>query len=397
MIGVTKQMKKEHNLLVLGIFPWNYTRLSDTVRSMVQNTDHEKIYYINPQAEVRSLSTMWSKRNEGNINIWNPPFSFLPTRYGIHRIREKITASSLEAYVKKELGENWRHNTFMYVTPTTLEQSFEYIKTLKPKKLIIDILDDNLNFPSITKKKRDALTEMFKYLCSEATVITAVSEYLVDQTKKMTGLNHIQYLPNGVDIKKFQKKEDTPPKDIEQIHHPRITFVGALTTWIDFPLIIVAAKKLEDHQFILIGPIDDALTNHPDIVTLKSMKNVHFLGSKPYEQVPNYLHYSDVLLLPRTMDPYSLACDPLKLYEYLATGKPVVSTNHPSTKRFLDFIQTGNTPEEIIEGIEKSLTRNDETSQRQKVVVNSLAWETRINQLLNMVNEQSNRRKVAAE
>ncbi|MCQ6276844.1 glycosyltransferase [Bacillus sp. V3B] len=378
-------MQKDDYLLVLGMFPWNYSHLSDTIRSMIKASNHKRTIYINPQAEIRSVSTKWEKRQEGNIHIWNPPFQFLPTRYGIHRLREKMTAYSLADYIKKELGEDWRNHTVMYVTPTTLEQSFEYVKKLKPKRLIVDLLDDNLNFPSISMKKKSKLTEMLKFLCQQATVITAVSQYLVEQAKEMTDLHTIQYLPNGVDVEMFQKKESLAPEDLELIPKPRITFVGALTTWIDFPLILEVARKLEDYQFILIGPMDQTIQNNPEIKQLKLMENVHFLGPKPYEQIPNYLHDSDVLLLPRTMDPYSLACDPLKLYEYLATGKPVVSTNHPSTKRFPDFVYTGGSSEEMAEGIKEALTRSTKTSQLQQKFSSSLSWETRIHTLLDLV------------
>jgi len=378
-------MKKNENLLVLGMFPWNYSQLSDTIRSMIIASKHSKVIYINPQAEVRSLSTIWEMRKENNVTIWNPPYSFLPTRYGIHRIREKLTAHSLATYTEKILGSNWRDNTVMYVTPTTLEQSFEFVKILKPKKLVLDILDDNLNFPSVSSQKKEKLTNMFKFLCQQATTITAVSEYLVEQTKRLTGVSDIYYLPNGVDVDMFQKKEDTPPSDLAMIPHPRITFVGALTTWVDFSLISQVAATLKDTHFVLIGPIDQSISQDSDLRKLQSMENVHFLGPKNYEQVPNYLHYSDVLLLPRTMDPYSLACDPLKLYEYLATGKPVVSTNHPSINRFLHFVQKGKTAEEITEGIHQSLHRSAEINKLQLDSVNSLSWKSRFKRIIELI------------
>ena len=377
-------MNQDDNLLVIGIFPWNYSQLSDTVRSMIKASNHKNIIYINPQAEERSLTIQWEVRKEGNITIWNPPYNFLPTRYGIHRLREKLSAHSLSGHITKELGKDWRDHTVMYVTPTTLELSFEFVKTLQPSKLILDILDDNLNFPSISDKKKEKLTNMFKYLCKQSTTITAVSEYLVEQTKSLSQKAKVNYLPNGVDVEMFQKKEETSPRDLANIPHPRITFVGALTTWIDLPLIIGLADKWKDYQFILIGPVDQDLDNHPETQRLKQMENVHFLGSKPYKEVPNYLHYSDVLLLPRTMDPYSLACDPLKLYEYLATGKPVVSTNHPSIKRFPKFVQSGGNVEELADGISKSLNRSREVNAAQQEVVHSLSWETRINKLLKL-------------
>ena len=102
----------------------------------------------------------------------------------------------------------------MYVTPTTLEQSYEYVKALKPKKLVLDILDDNLNFPSISASKKEKLTNMFNDLCQQATTITAVSQYLVEQTNNLTNKSPIYYLPNGVDVAKFQKREENPPSDL---------------------------------------------------------------------------------------------------------------------------------------------------------------------------------------
>lgn len=355
---------------------------------------HSRLIYINPLAEDRAFTTKWQSKRKENIEIWNPPFSFLPTRYGIHRLREKFSAHSLEQQVVKELGADWRQKTIMYVTPTTLEQSYEYVSALNPEKLILDILDDNLNFPSISEEKKIKLTEMLRSISEQATTVTAVSQYLVDQTKQLLHREDIHYLPNGVDVKMFKTIEDGELADIEAIPHPRVTFVGAITTWIDLPLIERVANMLADTQFILIGPIDPAIEDDSKIRKLKSMENVHFLGAKPYNQVPQYLHASDVLLLPRTMDPYSLACDPLKLYEYLATGKPVVSTNHPSINRFLDFVYTGKTDEEIALGIREALTRGKESIDLQQSVINSLSWETRMNQLMDLVNK--NERKTVS-
>ena len=142
-----------------------------------------------------------------------------------------------------------------------------------------------------------------------------------------------------------------------------------------------------DHHFVLIGPIDPSIADDPNLKSLQSMENVHFLGARPYVQVPNYLHYSDVLLLPRTTDPYSLACDPLKLYEYLATGKPVVSTDHPSIQRFLSFVEKGEDADQITKGIIKSLNRSEEKRKLQLDSVDSLSWETRLNRLFELIDQ----------
>ncbi|CAM4000896.1 glycosyltransferase [Mesobacillus zeae] len=382
-------MKKDLRLLVLGMMPWNYSELSDTIRSTILASDFSNIVYINPQAEKRSLAMNWSARQDGEVSIWNPPYSLIPTRHGLHRLREKLSASTLESFVSKRLGAGWREDTIMYVTPTTLEQSYEYVMALKPKHLVFDILDDNLSFPSIQPEKRKKLQEMYREIGKRATVITAVSQHLVNMAQELLG-KEAAYLPNAVDIERFSKNSGHAPVDLDKIVHPRITFVGALTSWIDFPLLSSAARELKDMQFVMIGPIDYQAIDNRQLEVLQSLENVHFLGAKPYGEVPAYLHASDVLLLPRTTDPHSLACDPLKVYEYLATGKPVVSTNHPSIERFSSFVKSGATAEEFTDGIRAALDRSKEEEARQQAAIAGLSWEARARRLGELIGEKLN-------
>ncbi|WP_071460842.1 glycosyltransferase [Bacillus massilinigeriensis] len=379
-------MTTQFRLLALGMLPWNYTELSDTIRSTILAGDFSEVVYINPQAEVRNLSPNWSERVEGKTRIWNSPFSLIPTRHGLHRVREKLSAAFLGSFTAKRLGSDWRENTVMYVTPTTLEQSYEYVMAMKPKHLVFDILDDNLSFPSISREKREKLTKMFREIAASATVITAVSQHLVENAQKLTGRD-IAYLPNAVDIDRFSAIPEEQPADIRALPDPRITFVGALTSWIDFPLLTETAKILKEYQFVMIGPIDYPAINQIELAGLQGLDNVIFLGAKPYGEVPAYLHASDVLLLPRTMDPHSLACDPLKVYEYLATGKPVVSTKHPSIERFSAFVKSGATPEEFAAAIRAALTRDNNEKVMQHAAIGGLSWKARAERLKKLVIE----------
>lgn len=399
------------NLLLLGIYPWNYSQLSDTVRSMTAAVEDANCIYINPQAEQRSFALNWQERREqlearadeqqvhadeqhvrgdeqqvhadgtpATLRIWNPPYSFLPTRYGIHRLREKLSASSLPAFASRELGDNWRDNTVMYVTASTLEQSYELVLALQPKRLVFDILDDNLGFPGISPEKLAELKKMFLEIARRSERITAVSQYLVDQTHEWTGKD-VEYLPNGVDVDRFRSKPAHEPADMADIPHPRATFMGALTSWIDLRLIEKSARALPGIQHVIVGPVFES-ADMQSLDNLKQKDNVHILGAKPFQDVPAYMHASDVLLLPRTYDPYSLACDPLKLYEYLATGQPVVSTGHPSAERFADVVYIGKDDESFIEGIRQALDRDAEVGMKQASLVDSLSWKSRADKLL---------------
>ncbi|MGZ4032486.1 MAG: glycosyltransferase [Tumebacillaceae bacterium] len=378
-------MTQENNVLMLGIYPWNFPSLNDTVRSMVRAMPaaDNNLIYLNPQVEEKSFSMKWTEASNAttDLRIWNPPFSFLPTRYGVHRVREKLASRALRTDISRMLGSNWKDHTTCYVTASTLEQSYELVKELEPRHLIFDILDDNLGFPGIPDEKRSQLKRMFLEIADRASRITAVSHYLVEQTANWTGKS-VEYLPNGVDVARFRTvPSNDEPLALQHIPHPRVTFVGAITSWIDLRLVEKAARTLVDHHFVLVGPIFEKEADRDALRNLQILANVHLLGAVPFNEVPYFLHASDVLLLPRTCDAYSLACDPLKLYEYLATGKPTVSTAHPSVERFAEFVQIGTDDDSFIEGIRQALKRSNETAEKQQHIIDSLSWNVRAEKL----------------
>jgi glycosyltransferase involved in cell wall biosynthesis len=374
------------NLMLLGIYPWNYDKLSDTVRSMTTELTGVERIFLNPRAETRSLAFRWQEREDSGVRVWNPPFSFLPTRYGIHRIREQLSARALKINADYRLGSDWRDHTVLYVTASTLEQSYEYVMALQPERLVFDILDDNLGFPGIAPDKHAELKRMFLEIANRAERITAVSQYLVDQTREWTG-REVIYLPNGVDVDRFRAEPaGGEPADLANIPHPRLTFMGALTSWIDMRLLEKSARALPNAQFVIVGPVFESV-DQGSMDKMKQLPNAHFLGAKPFADVARYMHASDVLLLPRTYDPYSLACDPLKLYEYLATGKPVVSTGHPSAERFSDVVFIGRDDESFIEGIKQALRRDPDIAGQQAGLADSLSWKTRADKLIGLLRE----------
>jgi glycosyltransferase involved in cell wall biosynthesis len=368
--------------LILGMHPWEYKEINDTVRSMVCEFPKSSFIYLNPQSSIRTLTRTWRTEVKDGYTIWDPPYGLIPTRFGMYRYRNRLTAIRLKDMLNHTLGWDWRSHTVLYVTASTLEQSYDYVKILEPHHLVLDILDDNTHFPNLKKAEQLAYKQKLIELAKRASVVTAVSHYLVEQTETWTG-KKVEYLPNGVDVERFQRKGGSrEPEDMAPIPHPRLTFVGAITSWIDIELLEAVAASYPDYQLVLVGPV---FTSAHAVKQLERRENVHVLGAKPYADVPDYMHASDVLLLPRTYDPHSLACDPLKLYEYLATGKPIVSTGHPSVKRFADLVYIGWDARAFVQAIERALHRTHEWETRQMKVVDQLSWKARAQRLQELV------------
>lgn len=131
---------------------------------------------------------------------------------------------------------------------------------------------------------------------------------------------------NGVNLANFRSPQPEP-LDLGHIPHPRCIYVGAFDDRFDFDGTFHLALEHRDLQFVLIGPTSRANKR------LSALKNVHFLGERPFEQVPAYMQACDVALMPFSDHPSNVGRSPMKLYEFLAAGLPVVAKNTPEIAR----------------------------------------------------------------
>jgi glycosyltransferase involved in cell wall biosynthesis len=144
------------------------------------------------------------------------------------------------------------------------------------------------------------------------------------------------YMPNVADIDHFAaaRRPGRTASDIEAIPHPRLAFMGVLSDFkVDFALLEQIADTHPDWQLIIIGEEREG-QHDPGLAALARRSNVHLLGYRPYSVLPDYLRGVDVGLLPLKLNDYTRAAFPMKFFEYLAAGLPVVSTPLPALAEF---------------------------------------------------------------
>lgn len=122
---------------------------------------------------------------------------------------------------------------------------------------------------------------------------------------------------------------------------------------------------------------------------LKSKTNVNFLGSKPYEELPNYMKFFDVCIIPYDQnDPLNINCSPLKLYDYMATGKPVVSTDLPAVRSFNKLVRIGRNKEEFEKQLMKAIEEQDGFLCKLRMAkAHENSWESRANDIIKILND----------
>ena len=219
---------------------------------------------------------------------------------------------------------------------------------LGESEIIYYCVDDYTEFTGVASGLKEIEEELFRK--SDLVVVSA--EKLLDDKKQFN--KNTQIIRHGTDWRHFRKSLDEAteiPAEIKDLPKPIIGFHGLLADWVDYELIKKVAEKYKDGSVVLIGKI--AVDAEQKVKILDNIKNVHFLGRKPYETLPNYCKGFDVALNPFVINDLTLAANPLKVREYLAAGLQTVSTDIPEV-RILKHCLIGESHEHFIEQIERA-------------------------------------------
>ena len=157
-----------------------------------------------------------------------------------------------------------------------------------------------------------------------------------------------------------------------------VGYLGAIENWFDAEAIRAAAIARPGWRFTLGGRIESANAH-----SLRDLPNVEFVGEIARARVAEFLAGFDVAMIPFTLNPLTLAADPIKLYEYLAARLPVVSARLPETRRFADYIHYYDSPGSLVDAVEKALAERGETARaRRRRAVDDETWESRGRQIV---------------
>jgi glycosyltransferase involved in cell wall biosynthesis len=201
----------------------------------------------------------------------------------------------------------------------------------------------------------------------ETELIRRVDQVIVHSTRLMEkkgSINHNTALvPNGVDYEAFATPRAEPP-DLARVPRPRIGYVGVIKKQLDLALLLRLARARGDWNFIMVGPARNVTEKEHTLAGLRALSNVHFLGEKPVRALSAYTQYMDVCLMCYEANDYTKYIYPLKLHEYLASGRPVVATPIDSVIEHGDLVTLAQTDSEWIAAIEQALLQQEDIQRR---------------------------------
>ena len=199
-------------------------------------------------------------------------------------------------------------------------------------------------------------------LQKKSDIIFSTSEDLYKYHKKHHKNVHI--CRNGADyihFSKAQKRFSKKPPDLPNNNKPIIGYFGAISSWLDWNLIEFITDKNPEFNFIFIGPLYGNFRN------ILKRQNIYYLGRKTYEMLPHYLQYFNVCIIPFLITPMTRACNPVKLYEYLSAGKPVIGSNLPELSACSN-VYIGKDHADFNKKIHEALTNNTHSKIRSRML-----------------------------
>ena len=270
----------------------------------------------------------------------------------------------LNDMIRKFFSDNdIREYVAWYYTPMAME----FTRNLKkPLAVVYDCMDELSAFHGAP----EALQFHERELLKRADVVFTGGYSLYEAKRDKHPFIHA--FPSSIDREHFMQARNRgeDPEDQKRIPHPRLGFFGVIDERFDTELIDAVAAAHPEWQFVMLGPVTKI-----DPAALPQRLNIHYLGAKTYDELPRYIAGWDVALLPFAINEATRYISPTKTPEYLAAGKPVVSTPITDVIRpygQMELVRIAGTPEEFIAAIQESL----------KPEASSKEWLQRVDQFL---------------
>lgn len=224
------------------------------------------------------------------------------------------------------------------------------------------------------------VTRMDQELGRRADVIFVASETMVERKRQLN--SRVAVSPHGVDADHFRKAADTSlplPPEMAALTGVVIGFYGLIEAWIDLEMVAALARRHPEWTFVMVGRVA--------VAEVPSLPNLHFLGRRPYEALPDYGRRFDVSIIPYHPTQQVHFANPIKLREYLAMEKPIVAVPTPEIDKFADVVRIATTLDEWDAAICAALaspTRGAEAS-AMRAAAAEMTWDARLRRVEGIV------------
>jgi len=265
---------------------------------------------------------------------------------------------------------------------TTLPEQYSVIPKDYEGLILYDCMDDHASFGGKIK-----LNVYEKRLIQRANAVTVSSERLA---RKIEGYNlnkKIEIVKNATRFEVFhdyitKNNGKKRPEELE-LGKKIIGYFGVVRDWFNIEAVIKSASQHKDCEYIIIGPIDNPVTR----IKLNQYSNIKCIGQRKFEDLPQYLYYFDVCIMPFKLSELIENVNPVKLYEYLSMGKPTVVTYYEEIQQFEPYVYFAKDDDDFCDKVSRALCENNESLLKKRIeFAESNTWKVRTDQMMAVIN-----------
>ena len=385
-------MLKNCDIICFGPSDWWGMNPSCATHIMSRLSQQNRVVYVNPISSdilgmrgksrlvtriFRKFKSMIKLVRKSGENLWIVSPLFLPMQGNslVDKINNLLIGSQIKllmVFLRFKTPLLWVENI----------RAADFVKRFKWRFRIYHVSDFFAQCPNTYNKEKLRLRE--KTVSKNSDLIICVSKKLFESKKD--SYDNVHYLPHGVDFDHFDKPAVTRQsfEQLQDIKHPVAGYFGTLTDCNDIELLEYCAVNLPMVTFVFAGQITGG-----DYTLLSTLPNTVFLGRIAYEDISKLCRIFDVCLLPWKMDKWMESCNPLKLFEYMAAGKPIVSVPIDEIVRnYSDVVSIAEDKAEFCRAIKWEL-KNDSLARRERriAVARRNSWGSKIEVLSDLINQ----------
>lgn len=263
----------------------------------------------------------------------------------------------------------------------------ELINIFQHKLTCVLCYDEVSESPIFTKSQQALIKNFEEKLLKKADIIFTTSKRLYNNKIKINPETYL--IPNAIETEFIDKVISNLQDPFKNIGKPRIGYIGKINIRLDIELICDIAKNKPDWNWIFIGPIE-----HGTDKKLRKISNIYFIGEIGHFDIADYLRHFDVLTIPFKINEYTKNMNPLKLYQYLASGRPIVSTDLPEVAELNrlhpNLIRVSSSNSEFAGNIDEALKENDPALSKRRIdLARENTWDKRAQTILKIIYENT--------
>jgi Glycosyl transferases group 1 len=355
-------------------------------RSLARIPDVNRVIVVFPPKIVNNrfgtnnyLFPFFHRKVSDKLGILTPNLKIFPKSIVPLRIGEWLNKDFRDLSMRSFLRASGfsRNNTILWIYPP--HGYIDHLIRIIPHRfLITQIVDNNIHIENQSAERRDLVTRQYHDLSRMSDLVFTSSRQNQDYFSSINP--ECCFFENALDEIFIGNAEDLPHRINNK--RPRLGYVGWITDRTDLELLTFIANSRPGYDLVIAGPKHANLS----LEALKSLPNVIIKGAIRYKEVPQFLKTIDVCLIPHKDTLYSRSMSPLKLFQYLGSGRPIVSTSIAGVERWKGLVSIAGDYQEFIQCIDTALNQDTEALSRKRIeAVKPETWDRRMEEMFKAI------------